>query len=78
MAKMVFLAGLRPLTLNIDYQIGMESMVQEIAPKWSSYSKEFVNVSLNFSLFISVLQSYFIGLLTQKVAVIMALFEYVC
>lgn len=42
MAMQVFLAGLRPLTPNLDFQLGMQNTAQEMAPKWSPFSHKFV------------------------------------
>ena len=37
------LAGIRPLTLSVDFQLGMEvSESQEMAANWSVYSREFI------------------------------------
>ena len=35
----VFLSGVRPLSMNVNFNTGMENLSQEIAPKWSTYSQ---------------------------------------
>ena len=42
MAFTVSLAGLRPLTVDIDYEIGMEILNTTIADKWNPYSIELI------------------------------------
>ena len=47
LARIVNLAGIRPLTLSVDFQLGMSSgnstkAHQEMAANWSTYSQEFI------------------------------------
>ena len=47
LARIVNLAGVRPLTLSVDFQLGMSSgnstkAHQEMAANWSTYSQEFI------------------------------------
>ena len=42
MAFTVTLAGLRPLTVDIDYEMGMETLNPTISEKWNVYSQELV------------------------------------
>lgn len=49
LAFQVFLAGLRPLTMDIDYEMGMQTLGQTVAQKWSGFSHDLVLVLLSDS-----------------------------
>jgi len=51
LAKVVILAGIRPLTLSVDFQLGMEfaKSHQEMSANWSTYSHDFMRNVLDQS-----------------------------